>query len=67
MCKFEQKDDIVGKWRKYLQLKVVFYNSYTYCYKGLAFLAEDKCGDAVKCLQEAKAQFLACEKKCKGK
>jgi len=60
-----KKDDIVGKWRKYLQLKQVFYNSYTYCYKGLAFLAEDKCGDAVKCLQEAKSQFLACEKKCK--
>ena len=62
-----KKDDIVGKWRKYLQLKQVFYNSYTYCYKGLAFLSEDKCGDAVKCLQEAKSQFLACEKKCKGK
>ena len=25
-----KKDEIVGKWRKYLQLKEVFYNSYTY-------------------------------------
>jgi len=60
-----KKDEIVGKWRKYLQLKEVFYNSYTYCYKGLDLLSQDKCGDAVKCLQEAKSEFLRCEKKCK--
>ena len=28
-----KRDEVVGKWRKYLQLKQAFYLSYTYCYK----------------------------------
>ena len=53
---------IVGKWRKYLQLKEVFYTSYMYCYHGLQLLAEEKCGEAIKCLQESKTEFIRCEK-----
>merc|ERR1712062_271959 len=44
-----KRDETVGKWRKYLQLKQVFYLSYTYCYKGLALLADDKCGPTKQC------------------
>jgi len=58
-------DQTCGKWRKYLQLKDLFYNSYTYCYHGLSLLADEKCGPAVSCLRFAKSEFLKCEKLCK--
>jgi hypothetical protein len=60
-----KNNQIVGKWRKYLQLKEVFYTSYMYCYHGLQLLSEEKCGEAIKCLQESKQEFLRCERYCK--
>jgi len=60
-----QAQSTVSKWRKYLQLKEIFYNSYIHCYHGLHLLNEEKCGDAVKFLQESKSEFIKCEKFCK--
>ncbi|CAC5360809.1 BRO1 domain-containing protein BROX [Mytilus coruscus] len=41
-------EKIVGKWRKYFQLKSAFYTSTAYSYNGEALLAEDKCGEGNK-------------------
>merc|ERR1711953_1486494 len=46
---------IFGHWRAYFEMKSQFYLSYAYSYQGEALLAEDKCGDAIRCLQESKA------------
>jgi len=43
-----------GHWRAYFEMKSQFYLSYAYSYQGEALLAEDKCGDAIRCLQESK-------------
>jgi len=59
-----KKDDVVGKWRKYLQLKIAFYDSYTWCYQGVSELEKEECGTAVKCLQYARDQFINCGKIC---
>lgn len=59
-----KKDEIVGKWRKYLQLKIAFYESYTWCYQGNTELEKEECGVAVKCLQHAKDKFIECGKIC---
>ena len=45
---------IFGHWRAYFEMKSQFYLSYAYSYQGEALLAEDKCGDAIRCLQESK-------------
>lgn len=59
------KDDkIVGKWRKYLQLKIAFYDSYVWCYYGNQALEKEECGLAVKCLQYAKEMFIKCGEIC---
>ncbi|XP_075556006.1 BRO1 domain-containing protein BROX-like [Dermacentor variabilis] len=42
-----------GRWRKFLILKAVFYLSYAYCYAGENLLAQEKCGDAIRALQES--------------
>lgn len=59
-----KKDEVVGKWRKYLQLKIAFYDSYTWCYQGVSELEKEECGTAVKCLQYARDQFINCGKVC---
>jgi len=59
-----KNEEIVGKWRKYLQLKIAFYDSYMWCYHGNAVLEKEECGLAVKCLQEAKSKFLQCGEIC---
>lgn len=45
--------NIAEKWSKYFALKSRFYKSQAYCYFGQDLLAQDKCGDAIKCLQES--------------
>jgi len=48
-------DQIVfGRWRSYLALKSKFYLSYAYNYQGEHLLSEDKCGDAIRSLQESR-------------
>ncbi|XP_041468368.1 BRO1 domain-containing protein BROX-like [Lytechinus variegatus] len=51
------EENLVQKWRKYLQLKATFYLSYAHCYNGQTLLAQDKCGEAVRALKESKTQF----------
>jgi len=55
----------VDKWSKYLELKSKFYKAQNYCYYGLDVLAQDKCGDAIKCLQESKKYYQESEELCK--
>lgn len=55
---------IVTKWRKYFQLKSDFYTAYAHNYNGDALLAGDKCGEAVRGLQEGVKLYSEAEKKC---
>lgn len=51
-----------GRWRTYLALKAKFYLSYAYSYQGESLLAQDKCGDAIRSLQESRKCYQeACE------
>ncbi|XP_002132176.4 BRO1 domain-containing protein BROX-like [Ciona intestinalis] len=56
---------IVGKWRKYLQLKEKFYKSYALCYYGSGLLSDEKCGDSVRCLMDSNQAFEETDKLCK--
>lgn len=70
---FQRADDalqsldekVVGKWRKYFQLKSAFYHSAAYSYHGEALLAQDKCGEAVRGLQEGVKLYEKAENLCK--
>lgn len=44
---------LFGHWRSYFEMKAQFYLSYAYNYQGEAVLAEDKCGESIRCLQES--------------
>lgn len=69
---FQQADDVlktreqpvVGKWRKYLQLKEAFYKSYAMCYYGVSLLECEKCGDSVRVLQDGCALLDKATKLC---
>jgi len=51
-----------GRWRTYLALKAKFYLSYAYSYQGESLLGQDKCGDAIRSLQEGRKCYQeACE------
>ncbi|OBS70036.1 hypothetical protein A6R68_01424, partial [Neotoma lepida] len=54
-----------AKWRKYLHLKMCFYTAYAYCYHGQTLLASDKCGEAIRSLQEAEKLYAEAEALCK--
>ncbi|XP_061896580.1 BRO1 domain-containing protein BROX isoform X1 [Entelurus aequoreus] len=54
-----------SKWRKYLQLKYHFYLAYAYCYHGQTLLDTDKCGEAIRSLQEADKCYTRAEELCK--
>ncbi|XP_064449914.1 BRO1 domain-containing protein BROX isoform X2 [Mirounga angustirostris] len=54
-----------AKWRKYLHLKMCFYTAYAYCYHGQTLLASDKCGEAIRSLQEAEKFYAKAEALCK--
>ena len=45
--------NVVEKWSKYLSLKSKFYKAQAYCYFGQDLLSQDKCGDAIKCIEES--------------
>ncbi|XP_031835511.1 BRO1 domain-containing protein BROX [Nomia melanderi] len=47
------KPEISAQWIKYLELKAAFYRSYAYNYCGENLLAMDKCGEAIRALQES--------------
>lgn len=54
-----------GRWRKFLILKAVFYLSYAYCYAGENLLAQEKCGDAIRALQESHKCYQDAVQICK--
>jgi len=60
-----QDDNLVGKWRKYLQLKKFFYKSYALSYSGSALLDQEKCGDSIRCLEDSSEMFTKAGELCK--
>lgn len=50
-------DKVTQKWQKYLQFKSEIYSAYAYNYYGENLLAQDKCGEAIKCLQESQSHY----------
>ncbi|XP_012277681.1 BRO1 domain-containing protein BROX [Orussus abietinus] len=58
------KPDISSQWIKYLELKAAFYQSYAYNYCGENLLAMDKCGEAIKALQESEACLTRAKALC---
>lgn len=50
-----------GKWKKYLDLKAAFYQSYAYCFSGETLLGEDQCGKAIRALQESDKLYKKAE------
>jgi len=48
---------VFGHWKAYFELKSQFYLAYAYNYQGESLLAEDKCGDAIRCLQESQSCY----------
>lgn len=55
----------VGKWLAYLQLKAEVYESYAYCYLGENLLTQEKCGEAIKALEESERHFQLATKACR--
>ncbi|XP_029448990.1 BRO1 domain-containing protein BROX [Rhinatrema bivittatum] len=55
----------IAKWRKYTELKMCFYMAYSFCYHGQTLLASDKCGEAIRSLQEAEKFYSKAEALCK--
>ncbi|CAD5110790.1 DgyrCDS155 [Dimorphilus gyrociliatus] len=51
------EDPNLLKWKKYLLFKINIYMAYAFNYHGESLLASDKCGEAIKCLQESKKHF----------
>ncbi|XGW04106.1 hypothetical protein V3C99_015337 [Haemonchus contortus] len=51
------KEEIFGRWRRYLQLKEHFYLAYAYAFLGESLLKEDKCGEAVRACKEGVAEY----------
>ncbi|XP_047495791.1 BRO1 domain-containing protein BROX-like [Penaeus chinensis] len=52
-------------WTKYLRLKAAFYAAYAYNYAGENMLNQDKCGDAIRSLQESKKNYELAAEMCK--
>ncbi|XP_053316000.1 BRO1 domain-containing protein BROX [Spea bombifrons] len=55
----------IAKWRSYIQLKMCFYMAYAFCYHGETLLSGDKCGEAIRSLQEAEKFYGKAEALCK--
>lgn len=54
-----------GKWLAYLHLKAEVYESYAYCYLGENLLAQEKCGESIKALEESERHFQLAAKACR--
>ncbi|KZC07636.1 PREDICTED: BRO1 domain-containing protein BROX-like [Dufourea novaeangliae] len=60
------EEEMSAQWIKYLEFKAAFYQAYAYNYCGENLMCMDKCGEALKALQESsaylkKATALCCE------
>ncbi|KHJ79050.1 hypothetical protein OESDEN_21313 [Oesophagostomum dentatum] len=51
------KEEVFGRWKRYLQLKQHFYLAYGYAFLGEALLKDDKCGEAVRACKEGISEF----------
>jgi hypothetical protein len=56
---------IAGKWMKYFVFKSVFYETYAWVYHGDNLLEQEKCGDAIRALQEAEKTYQSALVVCK--
>ncbi|KAJ9588350.1 hypothetical protein L9F63_018276 [Diploptera punctata] len=56
---------VSSQWTKYLQLKALVYQAYAYCYCGENVLTQDKCGEAIRALQESQACYNKAMELCK--
>lgn len=52
-------EKVALKWQKYLQFKSEIYLAYAYNYHGETLLGEDKCGDAIKCLEASQTHYAS--------
>jgi len=48
--------------RTFLMFKAAFYKAYMYCYAGISQFGEEKCGDAIRSLNEAQASMEEAKK-----
>lgn len=53
------------KWLEYCKAKNVAYDAYAYVFHGENLVADEKCGEAVKCAQEADKLAKKCLIHCK--
>ncbi|XP_076069364.1 BRO1 domain-containing protein BROX-like [Oratosquilla oratoria] len=58
-------DKKFGHWKMYLNLKAAFYMAYAFNYAGQNLLNQDKCGEAIRCLQEAQKSYESSATLCK--
>lgn len=61
----EKDKRVVEKWKRYLALKARFYKAQAFCYFGEDLLANDKCGDAIKCMENSQKLYTETEELCK--
>ncbi|KAG7154059.1 BRO1 domain-containing protein BROX-like [Homarus americanus] len=54
-----------GHWIKYFRLKASLYAAYAHNYAGQNMLNQDKCGEAIRSLQEAKKKYEEAGELCK--
>ncbi|XP_043283541.1 BRO1 domain-containing protein BROX-like [Venturia canescens] len=59
------KPEITAQWISYLELKAAFYRAYAYNYCGEDLLAADKCGEAIRALQESENCLNKAKALCK--
>lgn len=57
--------DVASQWTKYLRLKAAVYQAYAYCFCGENLLGLDRCGEAVRALQESQACYSRSVDLCK--
>lgn len=51
------KEEVFGRWRRYLQLKHHLYLSYAYAFLGESFLSQDKGGEGIRACREGVSEF----------
>ncbi|XP_069677510.1 BRO1 domain-containing protein BROX-like isoform X1 [Periplaneta americana] len=61
----EPLGDVTAQWIKYLRLKAAVYQAYAYCFCGENLLSQDKCGEAIRALQESKTCYNSAVELCK--
>lgn len=58
-------DAYVGDFRRYLLFKAKFHEAYAFCFTGMQFFVEEKCGDSIKAFDQAKLACTQAEKLAK--